>query len=233
VVFGARSKQLLDRHVAEAAGTDRALAVALDVTSDRSVQEAVDTVLAAYGRVDLVVNNAGSGGTLARWVDTDSESFRAMFDVHVFGAERVTRAVAGPMRAQGGGCIVNVASAVAWVPMPGASAYCAAKAAVVSLSESLRAELGPAGIDMRVFAPPFTRTDPDRQWPLDRTRVFEREWVAEQLVRFLQGRKPCALAGGGESLLWLKRAAPGLAARIVQGIGLRALGRLTTPRLPP
>jgi hypothetical protein len=82
-------------------------------------------------------------------------------------------------------------------------------------------------------APPFTRTDPERQWPLDRTKVFEREWVAQELVRFVCGSKGCALAGGGSSLLWLKRIAPAVAAHVVQGIGFRALGKLGTARLPP
>jgi NADP-dependent 3-hydroxy acid dehydrogenase YdfG len=130
------------------AGGATALAVPLDVTSDASVAAAVDEVLGRLGRIDAVVNNAGNAGRLSPWDRMDPAATRAMFDVHVFGMERVTRAVLPHMLARGSGTIVNIASTLAWVPMPMAAAYSAAKAAVLSFSESLRGELAGRGVDV-------------------------------------------------------------------------------------
>jgi NADP-dependent 3-hydroxy acid dehydrogenase YdfG len=73
----------------------------------------VAQVLAGYGRIDVLVNNAGNGGTLGLWAEADAAALRDMFNVHVFGAERVARAVLPAMTAQGAGTIVNIASTVA------------------------------------------------------------------------------------------------------------------------
>src|SRR5262249_48910431 len=122
VAFAARSLDRLERVVADcSANPGQAIAVRLDVTDDASVAAAVDSVRRAFGRIDLLVNNAGNGGALGWWSQADSASVRAMFDVHVFGAERVTRAVLPAMLEQRAGVIVNFASTVAWVPMPGAT----------------------------------------------------------------------------------------------------------------
>jgi NADP-dependent 3-hydroxy acid dehydrogenase YdfG len=80
-----------------------------------------------FGHTDAVVNNAGKGSKLAFGDSTDPSVTRALFEVHVFGMERVSRAVLPSMLARGSGTIVNIASTVAWVPMPAAAAYCAAK----------------------------------------------------------------------------------------------------------
>jgi short-subunit dehydrogenase len=197
--------------------------IAMDVTDDGSVERAVAEVLASAGRIDAVVNNAGNGGALGWWAQADPDAMRAMFDVHLFGAETVARAVLPTMLAQGSGMIVNIASTVAWVPMPSAAAYSAAKAAVVAFSESLRGELAPRGIDVIVFAPPHTSTDAGRAWPLEGPRVFPPEWVAEELVRALRRARPSFLAGASNrALLVMQRIAPSLAARIMADIGMRA-----------
>jgi short-subunit dehydrogenase len=95
--------------------------------------------------------------------------------------------------------------------MPGASAYSAAKAAVVALSESLRAELRGSGIDVRVFTPPHTSTTSGKHWPLDLPKIFEPAWVAQQFVRALRGDRPRAMPGGNAMLLLVQRVWPGLA----------------------
>jgi short-subunit dehydrogenase len=225
VVLAARSLEAL-RAEADRLGTEGAtvLAVALDVTSDASVAAAVDAVLGRFGRIDAVVNNAGNAGRLSYWDRMDAAATRAMFDVHVFGMERVTRAVLPHMLAQGGGTIVNIASTLAWVPMPMAAAYSAAKAAVLSFSESLRGELVGRGIDVVLFAPPHTRTP--SEMPLQGPRVFTPEWVAAELVRSLRQGRACRLAGASNrALLVMRRIAPGLASRIMRDIGLRAGAR--------
>ncbi|WP_434046172.1 MULTISPECIES: SDR family NAD(P)-dependent oxidoreductase [Sorangium] len=224
VVLAARSMAALSREVDSIVREGgSAVAVAMDVTSDASVGAAVASILERLGRIDVVVNNAGNGGRLSLWESTDGAFTRAMFDVHVFGMERVTRAVLPAMLAQGSGVVVNIASTVAWVPMPAAAAYCAAKAAVVAFSESLRGELEGRGVRVTVFAPPHTSTDAGNDWPLEGPQVFAPEWVAEQLVETLRRDRRSFLAGASNrSLLVLQRIAPALAARIMRDIGLRA-----------
>jgi NAD(P)-dependent dehydrogenase (short-subunit alcohol dehydrogenase family) len=226
VAFAARSLATLSSLVgqAEAAG-GTAMAVPLDVTDEASVHAAVAQVLARYGRIDVLVNNAGSGGTLGLWAAAEPAALRNMFDVHVFGAERMARAVLPAMTAQSAGTVVNIASTVAWVPMPGASAYSAAKAAVVALSESLCAELRGSGIDVRVFTPPHTSTASGKLWLLDLPKIFEPAWVAQQFVRALQSDRRHAMPGGNAMLLLVQRVWPALATRIMNGLGFRALAR--------
>jgi short-subunit dehydrogenase len=224
VVLAARS---VDKLTAEADRICRdggtAMAVEMDVTSDSSVASAVDEVLRRFGRIDVLVNNAGNGGKLGFWASTDRTATRAMFDVHVFGMERAARAVLPAMLAQGAGTIVNIASTVAWVPMPAAAAYCAAKAAVLAFSESLRGELGDRGVKVQVFAPPHTSTSAGLDWALEGPQIFPPEWVAREFVQALRRGRPRYLAGASNRLLlMIQRIAPGLASSIMKSIGLRA-----------
>ena len=234
VAFTARSADRLAAEVERARGSGgEAIAVPMDVTSDSSVTAAIETVLARYGRIDVVLNNAGNAGEMNLWSAMSPEEVRAMFDVHLLGSERVMRAVLPAMRRQGGGTIVNFASTVAWVPMPGAAAYSAAKAALVSLSEALREELAKEQIDVRVFAPPHTSTEAGRRMPLDLPKIFTPEWVASEFVTFLRGRRPRALPGGNGMLLFLQRVSPRLASRIMAGLGFKALSKVLGGELPP
>jgi NAD(P)-dependent dehydrogenase (short-subunit alcohol dehydrogenase family) len=234
VAFAARSRARLDEEVRRAAAEGgEAIAVAMDVTSDESVAAALAEVGRAFGGVDVVINNAGSGGALSLWSSNDAAALRAMFDVHVFGMERVTRAALPLMLARGGGAVVNVASTVGWVPMPGAAAYSAAKAAVISLSESLRAELSGRGIDVRLFAPPHTSTEAGKAWPLDLPKIFAPDWVAAALIRMLKRDRVRVVAGGNGMLLFLQRLSPRLATRIMNGLGFRALAKAGQLRAEP
>jgi NAD(P)-dependent dehydrogenase (short-subunit alcohol dehydrogenase family) len=200
----------------------------MDVCHDESVVAGIEQVLAEWGRIDGVVNLAGNGGTLARWSDTAAHDTQSMFDVHVLGAERVLRAALPALKRQRRTVVVNIASTVAWVPMPGASAYSAAKAAVVALSETWRAELAPWGIDVRVFSPPHTRTEAGLAWPLPLPKIFEPHWVAEAFVDSLQRDHVRATPGGNGALLALQRVSPALARRIMHSIGFEALRRAET-----
>ncbi|MFO0551501.1 MAG: SDR family NAD(P)-dependent oxidoreductase [Polyangiaceae bacterium] len=202
-----------------------ASAVELDVTEDDSVSRAMSEIAAREGGLDLVINNAGNGGRLALWGDTTSAAFRQMFEVHVFGAERVARAALPLFDARGGGSLVQVASTVAWVPMPGSAAYSAAKAAVLAWSEVLRAELASSRVSVRVFSPPHTSTEAGRTWQLGLPKIFEPDWVAAEFVRFLEGDDARAIPGGNVGLLWLQRVWPRAAARIMEKLGWDALHR--------
>ncbi len=117
---------------------------------------------------------------------------------------------------------VNIASTVAWVPMPAAAAYSSAKAAVVAFSESLRGELEGTGVDVMVFGP-HTSTEAGNAWPLEGPRVHTPEWVADELVRTLRREPKRFLAGASNRLLlWMQRVHPDLAFNMMKGIGLRA-----------
>lgn len=233
VVFAARSTERLAAEVRQATqeGGD-ALAAPLDVASMSSVEAAVAQILAHYGRIDVVVNCAGNAGEMGLWAATAPEAVQALFEVHLFGTERVMRAVVPAMRRQGGGTIVNFASTLAWVPMPGAAAYSAAKAAVTSLSEALREELAAERIDVRVFAPPHTSTEAGKRMPLDLPKIFEPQWVAAEFIAFLRGRRARALPGGNGMLLLLQRLSPRLAAQIMNGLGWKALAKVAAGALP-
>jgi NAD(P)-dependent dehydrogenase (short-subunit alcohol dehydrogenase family) len=234
VVLAARTQARIEEEAARlrAEGVN-AQAVPMDVTDDASVRAAIDAVRAHHGRIDATICFAGNGGRLGPWEAADPDALRAMFDVHVFGAERVARAVLPVFRAQGGGTIVNVASTVAWVPMPMAAAYSAAKAAVLSLSESLRAELAPRGIDVVLFAPPHTKTEAGLAWGHIGAQTFEPEWVANELVRTLRrGRKTHLAAASNRMLLLIQRISPSLATKIMSSMGMRA-GRRLLLAAPP
>lgn len=127
-------------------------AFALDVTDRSSIDAAIGQVMARFGRIDVLINNAGYG--LFGPFETASPAvIERQFQTNVFGLFDVTRAVLPILRAQGSGVIINVASLSGLVAMPLYSLYAASKFAVVGFSESLSHELAPLGIRVKVFAP--------------------------------------------------------------------------------
>ncbi|GLJ48023.1 hypothetical protein SUGI_1014180 [Cryptomeria japonica] len=124
----------------------------LDVLSERSVEEAVRSVVDMFGRIDILVNNAGVHcvGPLA---ELPMALWQSTFDTNVFGTMRVIKAVVPHMASRRKGKIVNVGSVSALVPSPWTGAYSSSKAAIHCLSESLRVELNPFGIDVITVAP--------------------------------------------------------------------------------
>jgi NAD(P)-dependent dehydrogenase (short-subunit alcohol dehydrogenase family) len=141
--------------VDEAGG--KGLGLACDVCEEDAVEAAARAVRRAWKGVDVLVNNAGvaGSGTVA---DTTLEDWRRIIDVNLLGAVAVCRAFLPGMIKARAGHVVNVASAAGFVSAPGMAAYNASKAAVISLSESLRAELAPHGIGVTVACPSFFRT---------------------------------------------------------------------------
>ncbi len=218
VVFAARSIDKLRRE-AEKAGSN-AIAVKMDVTDDLSVETAINEIIARYGRIDAVINNAGINGTLSLWSDTTSFQTREIFDSHVLGTERVMRAVLPVMKKQKSGVIVNIASIVGWVPMPGLSVYSAAKDAVISISRTLREELKYFGIDVRIFTPAHTNTG----HPLERKTNETPESVAEELVKSLLQDRPVTVMEG--SLILLNRFFPKITSKMMNQTGFKALAAL-------
>jgi NAD(P)-dependent dehydrogenase (short-subunit alcohol dehydrogenase family) len=119
----------------------------LDLGDEASIRAAVDELLRREGRLDVLVNNAGLGiaGPLEQ---LQLDNVRRVFDANVLGLLRVCQAALPVMRRQGSGRIINISSIGAVVGLPFRGAYCASKAAVDTLSETLRLEVEPFGIEV-------------------------------------------------------------------------------------
>jgi 3-oxoacyl-[acyl-carrier protein] reductase len=132
---------------------DRVAAIACDVTVETQVQALVDGAAARFGRVDVVINNAGLGGTKSIVEMTDEEWTRVL-DVTLNGTFRCTRAALRQMIAQGGGgAIVNNASVIGWRAQEGQAHYAAAKAGVMALTRCAALDAAPHGIRVNAVAP--------------------------------------------------------------------------------
>ena len=132
--------------------------LSLDVTSDESVDAAVQQLMQREGRIDLLVNNAGFGVAPAGAEESTIEQAQSIFDTNFFGIVRMTRAVLPHMRKQGAGRIINIGSVLGLLPMPYGALYAATKHAIEGYSESLDHELRTRGIRVSVIEPAYTKT---------------------------------------------------------------------------
>ncbi len=134
------------------------LAVALDVTDETQARAAANAAAEHFGRIDVLLNNAGFG-LLGAVEEATAEEVERLYRTNVFGLLAVTRAVLPHMRAQRSGRILNISSIGGYGAGPGFGVYCSTKFAVEGLSEALRAELAPLGIHVTAIEPGFFRTD--------------------------------------------------------------------------
>ncbi|MDB5961890.1 MAG: hypothetical protein JWP59_3184 [Massilia sp.] len=137
---------------------DRVLALSLDVRNSAQIEAVVAATIAKFGRIDVLVNNAGYGyqSTVEEGEETE---IRAQFDTNVFGLFAVTRAVLPAMRSQRCGNIINITSVAGLIGFPGSGYYAASKHAVEGWSDALRAEVQPLGIGVTCVEPGPFRTD--------------------------------------------------------------------------
>jgi NAD(P)-dependent dehydrogenase (short-subunit alcohol dehydrogenase family) len=145
--------------IAERLGTSPALLpVTLDVTNEAQAQAAVQAAIDKFGRIDVLINNAGYGlmGAVEESSDAD---VRRMYDANVFGLLNITRAVLPGMRSRRSGHIVNISSIGGYRAAAGFGAYSSTKFAVEGLTEALHDELKPLGIHATVVEPGYFRTD--------------------------------------------------------------------------
>lgn len=131
---------------------DGILVSRLDVTDQKSIDESVRLVLDRFGRIDVLVNNAGYGG-FGLYEQIPVEEIRSMFETNVFGLMNVTRAVLPHMRSRKQGVIINITSLVGILAIPSSSVYSASKFAVRGFSEALALELKPLNIAVKTIAP--------------------------------------------------------------------------------
>jgi NAD(P)-dependent dehydrogenase (short-subunit alcohol dehydrogenase family) len=208
---------VLARSADELAGTitnieareGKGLALSVDVTDRAAVEQAVATVENTLGPIDLLVNNAGVVEPVGAFWELDPDVWWRVLEVNLRGPVLCGRAVLPGMIARGRGRIINVTSGAGAAPIPGATAYCSSKAALIRLTDTLAAETEPHGV--RVFAvnPGVVRTrmtewlmdDPaSRAWVPWVKAVFDedRDTPIErmaQLVVFLASGRVDALSG--------------------------------------
>ena len=137
---------------------DRALAVDLDVTNNEQITAAVNAAEKRFGRIDVLVNNAGYGYQSTIEEGEDAE-IRAQFEANVFGLFAMTRAVLPGMRSRRKGHVLNITSVAGLVGFPGSGYYAASKHAVEGMSDALAAECEPLGIKVTCIEPGPFRTD--------------------------------------------------------------------------
>ena len=136
----------------------RVLCVALDVGSEEEAVAAAEVAVSRFGRIDVLVNNAGYG-QLGLFEEIAAQDVERQFRTNVFGLMHVTRAVLPRMRRQRSGHILNLASIGGFMGFEASSIYCAAKFAVEGFSESLALEVARFGINVTIVEPGFFRTD--------------------------------------------------------------------------
>jgi NAD(P)-dependent dehydrogenase (short-subunit alcohol dehydrogenase family) len=214
-----QSAETVAGEIATAGGT--ALPIACDVTDPDAVARAAIVIQRGWQGVDVLVNNAGIAGA-GTVVDTPEEDWRRIMDVNLFGVVTVCRAFLPEMIRARAGHVVNIASAAGFVSPPGVAAYNVSKAAVISLSETLRVELASSGVGVSVACPSFFRTnlldnfsgsDAARQMAL---RQMERSPLdADDVARAIRrgvDKKEFMIVPHAEAwrILMLKRLAPNL-----------------------
>jgi len=155
----ATSRSIEDLKNAIGTENDNFLPLSVDIRNEENVSSAIEQVVARFGTVDVIVNNAGYGLAGALEELTDAES-RQNFDVNVFGSLNVIRKAMPYLRKQGSGHIFNIASIGGFTgAFPGFGIYCATKFAVHGFSESLREEVKNFGVKVTVVSPGYFRTN--------------------------------------------------------------------------
>ncbi len=190
-------------HLAEGAG-DRALPLSLDVTDQSAIDHAVREAKSRFGRIDVLVNNAGYGYQSSVEEGVEAE-IRAQFDANVFGLFALTRAVLPVMRQQRSGRILNITSVAGLVGFPGSGYYAASKHAIEGWSDALATETRPLGIRVTCVEPGPFRTDwAGRSLKQTQTRIPDYEETAGARLRTTagySGKQPGDPVRAGEAMI--------------------------------
>jgi NAD(P)-dependent dehydrogenase (short-subunit alcohol dehydrogenase family) len=157
-VVARRESDLLETVAAIEATGQRGAAIVGDVTDPDCAPRAVETCVNAFGRIDVLINNAGYYA-MAPIVDADDEDWQRVLDVNVVGSYRFAKAAGKRFLEQGSGKVINVASVLGTFGVGEATAYCAAKAAIGGFTRALAIEWGRSGIQVNAIAPGLFNTD--------------------------------------------------------------------------
>lgn len=239
----ARNGDELDRAAVELAERTQVIPIVCDVTEQEQVDRAVDQVVRRFGRVDVLINNAGTI-QCGPFEHMTVEDFREAVEMHLYAPLYATLAALPWMRRQGGGRIVNISSIGGKVPVPHLMPYCASKFALVGFSETLRAELMKDGVVVTTVCPGLMRTgSPPNAFFKGRHRAeyalftigdgtpglsMSAERAAARVVEACrQGRARVVLGAPAKAAVLLHEAAPQTYARL-----MALLNRLLPPPTP-
>jgi NAD(P)-dependent dehydrogenase (short-subunit alcohol dehydrogenase family) len=174
-------------------GNDHALALRLDVTDSDQITAAVKAAEGKFGRIDVLVNNAGIG-YFGSFEESSIDEARRMFEINFWGLAEVTRTVLPGLRKRRSGTIVNISSIGGIAAFPALSFYNATKFAVEALSESLSAEVAPIGIKVLLVEPGPFRTDwagrSANEAPTTIADYHETAGVRMAMIRSYSGNQP-------------------------------------------
>ncbi|MEM5403494.1 oxidoreductase [Paraburkholderia unamae] len=178
------------RNLAKAVPVSGVELVEMDVRDDASVKAGIQSVIERAGRIDVLVNNAGTS-LIGAVEETSTAEALSLFDTNVLSILRTTQVVLPHMREQRGGRIVNVSSVLGFLPAPYMGLYSASKHAVEGLTETLDHEVRQFGIRVTLVEPSFTRTNLDINAPLASSKIAdydrERTLASNAVVNSVKG----------------------------------------------
>jgi short-subunit dehydrogenase len=229
LVLAARRLDRLAAFAAELGGPPRARAVRTDVTVDGDLDGAAAVARQAFGRIDVVVANAGFGvvGPVERLTLDD---YRRQFETNVFGVLRTIYATLADLKASRGRLVI-VGSVASHVATPGASAYAMSKFAVRALAEALGHELAPAGVSMTLVTPGFVESEirrVDNRSVLREGALDPVKWLpvpadraARTIVRAVaRRRREVVITGHGKVAVFFQRHAPAIVSATIRRFGI-------------
>jgi short-subunit dehydrogenase len=225
VVAMGRRHERLQSLGEELAAPDRYRLIAGDVTRHEDRAAAIEMARREFGGLDALVNNAGSGG-LGPFEQADEARLRQIMEVNLFAPAEFIREALGELRRGNQPIIVNVSSVLGHRAIPDMSEYCASKFALHGLSDALRLELAPAGIDVLLVSPSTTKSEffdvaaGESARSPKRFAAMTAESVARRTVAAMaSGRREIILSAGGRALVWLDRLCPSLADALIASWG--------------
>jgi short-subunit dehydrogenase len=214
-----------------AAGPGEIRVHAGDITDELVRRAVVEAAQERFGGIDLLVNNAGIGA-MGRFAEASPERLRQVMEVNFFAPAELIRLALPLLQAGDRPLVVNVGSILGQAGIPFCAEYCASKFAVRGLSQSLRAELAPLGVDLLLVSPGTTETEfferaiDARKLPWSDGRAMTAADVARQTVRAMRsGRSEIVLGSQAKLLAWAQRLVPGVVARVLAKYGRQYSGR--------
>lgn len=241
LTLAARRKELLESVARKitAAGGAEPLAVQCDVTRDNDLKGAVAETIRQWGKLDVVIANAGFG-VVGALRNLSIEDYQRQFDTNVFGVLRTIYA-ALPEIERSHGNVVVIGSVSGWAASPGASAYAMSKFAVRALANSITPELAQSGVKVTLISPGFVESDIRRvdnrgvfhageKDPIPAWLIMSAEEATKQILRAVaKGKREAIITGHGKILVTLERFTPWLLRMI--GRKMAAGGRGYRPQL--